>query len=275
MLLSEAIETCFQTRDTWREGSGAKTARINCNHVLRILGDIPIEDIRTVHFNQITTELKKIGRAGGTINRVCAALSTVLNEMKSLGYDLPDVKHKSQKEKKGRPGYFTEDEVNLLLETAAKDKDHFLLHDSILFAFKTGCRQGEMLELTVDNINFEEQEIEFLDTKTGNDHLIKMHDDLVDVLHRRVEASYAGIVFPWANKDQLLRAFKDLKKRCGMEDKDGRVWHTLRHTTATLLCERGVPLRAVMGVLNHSKIETTLRYSKASYRSVADAIDIL
>jgi integrase len=274
--LKEAVDLTFKTRDTWANGSGSKTARINSNHILRILGnDQEIEEIRSQHFSKLSQQLLEEGKANGTINRITAALSTILNEMRCQGIEIPMVKYKRRKEKRGRPGYYTEEEMETILEAAKRLNDGLLLHDSILFALKTGCRQGEMLQLTEDNINIEEREIIFLDTKDGTDHYIKMHEELVPALERRLERQAWGVLFPWSSKDNLLDSFQALRKSCGMDIEDGRVWHTLRHTTATWLCDRGVALRTVMGVLNHKRVETTLRYSKASYRSVAAAIDAL
>ena len=276
MKLSEAIKTCFETRDAWREGAGSGTARINTNHVLRILGDVEIEEIQSQHFATISLELKKENKANATINRITTALSTVLNEMRTLGHQLPDVHYKHQREKKsGRPGFFTEQEIDSLLDHAKELPDFMLMYDSILFSIKTGCRQGELLELKAGDVDWLNQEVLFRDTKNGTDHILKIHDDLVEVLKRRENYLIGEYLFPWRDKDQLLRSFKTLKLEAGMGKTDARVWHHLRHTTATWLCERGVPLRAVMGVLNHSRVETTLRYSKASSRSVAAAIDLL
>ena len=275
MLLSEAINTCFETRDAWITGKGRGTAAINCRHVLRILGDVQIEDVRTSHFAQLNLQLKEEGKAASTINRITTALSTVLNEMKALGHELPDIHYKRKKEPKGRPGFFTETEIDSLVKKSEERNDYLLLHDSILFSIKTGCRQGEMLGLTVDDIDWVNKELTFRGTKNGADHTIKIHDDLLPVLQRREEARICKQMFPWRDKDQLLRTFKSLKLEAGFPKEDDRVWHHLRHTTATWLCERGVNLRSVMGVLNHRRVETTLRYSKASSRSVAAAIDLL
>lgn len=277
MLLSEAVDLCFQTRDTWSDPNSdyPKTCRINANHILRIIGDLPIESINSSHYIDLARVLREESKAPATINIILSTLNTVLNEMKMLGHDLPDVKYKRCRVKNSRPGFFVEEEVERLLEAAKDLPDFGLMYDSILFAVKTGCRQGEMFSLLVDDINFETREILFRDTKNHSDHLIKMHDDLVPVLRRRVEERIGPHLFPWPNRDYLNRAFKKLKSRAGFSDKDERTWHIFRHTTATWLCERGAPLRAVMGVLNHRRVETTLRYSKASFRSVADAIDIL
>ena len=271
MNLHEAIEFTKANRESWSDGKGAKTAHINARHVERVLGpDLPVEDIKTHHFHLLSKELLAEGKSKGTVNRITAALSTVLTELRQNGLDAPRVEYKRQKESKGRQGYYTEQEVQRLLAFAWLNPDYFLLHDSILFSIKTGCRQGELLRLSFDDIDLVSRTITFRDTKNGTDHTIALHEDLVPVVERRIEAAIDSIVFPWRDKDQLLRALRRLQDTAGVSR--DRCWHSLRHSTATWLLERNVPIRAVMGVLNHSNISTTLRYGKSTERSIAEAI---
>ena len=275
MNLSEAIEFTTQNRESWAIGKGAKTAAINAGHVVRILGpDLDVNDIKTEHFVTLTSVLLGEGKVGSTINRITTALNTVLNELRQNGISAPKVEFKRQKESRPRPSYFREEEVDQMLLKSMELGDYMLMHDSILFSIKTGCRQGEMLQLTVDDIDMEKREIVFRDTKNGTDHWLKMHDDLIPILERRLQYRINSELFPWRDKDQLLRAFKSLA-RASKVPLEGRVWHTLRHSVATWLCERQVSIRTIMGVLNHRRVETTLRYAKASDRAVAAAIDIL
>jgi integrase len=275
MRLADAVEFCFQHRDAWISGSGAKTARINSNHVVRILGpDLDVNDIKTEHFATLTSVLLSEGKSGSTVNRVTCALSTVLSELRQNGIPAAKVEFKRQKESKPRPSYFKEEEVDMMLLQSSQLDDYMLLHDSIMFSIKTGCRQGELLSLTVDDIDIEKREIVFRDTKNGSDHWLKMHEELVPILERRLQYRINQELFPWRDKYQLLRDFKLLAEEAQVP-LQGRVWHTLRHSVATWLCERQVPLRTVMGVLNHRNVATTLRYAKASDRAVAAAIDVL
>jgi integrase len=272
--LQEAVNFTIANRDSWSTGKGAVTAQINARHAVRILGaDLPIADLETKHFVQISKQLKAEGKAAGTINRVTAALSTILTELRQNGLPAPKVEFKRQKEPKCRPGYYTQEEVDRMLSAAWHHKDAFLLHDSILFAIKTGCRQSEMLNLNYNDIDFDNNTITFRDVKTDGDHIIHLHPDLLPVFKRREEFSIGCEVFPWANKDQLLRALRKLQDETGVPQ--DRCWHSLRHTTATWLLERNVPIRAVMGVLNHTNINTTLRYAKYTDRSVAAAIELI
>ena len=275
MNLKDAVEFCFDNRTAWQTGSGAPTARINCRHFLRILGgDTDVSELTSKHLNDMSARLLAEGKAPSTVNRITTALTTTLKELRVNGIDAPEVHYKRQKEGKPRPGYFLEAEVEIMLAQASSESDYMLLHDSILFSIKTGCRQGEMLDLETSDIDIDKRTILFRDTKNGSDHWIKMHEDLVPIMERRVQYAIGPYLFGWRDKDQLLRSFKRNKAYAGLPD-DDRVWHTLRHSVATWLCERQVPIRTVMGVLNHKRVETTLRYAKASDKAVAAAIDIL
>lgn len=272
MNLTDAIAFTKQNRDSWRLGKGAQTAAINAAHVERILGgSLSVYEIETKHFTQLTQQLKAEGKKAATINRITTALSTVLGELRQHGYKLEAVAYKRQKESKGRPEFYTEEEVEQLLKAAKQEKDYMLLHDSILFAIKTGCRQGELLKLTFDDIDLDEHKVVFRDVKTEGDHIIHLHPDLIEVVERRKNYAISTEVFQWRDKDQLLRALRALQKKCGIQKE--KCWHTFRHTTATWLLERNVPIRAVMGVLGHSSVSTTLRYGKYTDRSIAAAIE--
>ena len=52
-------------------------------------------------------------------------------------------------------------------------------------------------------------------------------------------------------------------------------WHTLRHTFASHLAMRGVPLGAVQALLGHSTITTTMRYAHLAPSTLRTAIDLL
>lgn len=239
---------------------------------MRILGeDLNLYDVETLHFTRITQALKSEGKANCTVNRVTAVLSTLLSELRQNGYRVPHVEYKRQKEPKGRPGFYSREQMDMLLAVSSRFPDHFLLHDSILFSLKTGCRQGELFKLTADDIDFDNRKIIFRDVKTDGDHIIHMHEDLIEPLQRRLHQAIDERVFPWRDKDQILRNLRNAQKMVGIPTE--LCWHHIRHTAATWMLEKEVPIRAVMGVLNHSNIGTTLRYAKYTDKSVAEAID--
>jgi len=49
-------------------------------------------------------------------------------------------------------------------------------------------------------------------------------------------------------------------------------WHTLRHTFATNLVAKGIPLRAVQELLGHSTILMTERYAHVGAQTLRSAV---
>ena len=58
-------------------------------------------------------------------------------------------------------------------------------------------------------------------------------------------------------------------------DLNGDVWHTLKHTTASRLVQKGVHLVSVKEIMGHSIIATTMRYAHLAPKNLQDAISVL
>ena len=275
MKLAEAIEFAFTYRPSWVNGKGIQTVRINTAHALRILGDVECSTIKPMHFTKLQQELTAEGKAPGTVNRVSAAVHTVLHEL-HLNDMLDTVPtYRRLKEPETKRGYFLKEEISLMLHRAVEvEPQGELLRDSIEFSLHTGCRQGEMLRLRWPQIDLEEKTIIFLDTKNGSNHVLPIPEKLMPLMERLYAERIDDVVFPWRDKDEIARRFRALKKLCRLSE-DERTWHTLRHTCGTWMVEGGVPIRSVMAVLNHRNIETTLRYAKGTASAKAAALEAI
>ena len=213
--LAEAIELTREVRETWQEGAkGYQTTVINIGHCASVLGlTMPIEDIKAIHFVRIQQAMKRLHKTPATINRITQALVTVLNNAKKL--ELIDrVPHCEQlKEPPGRDAIYTKEELNeILFHSQFLIQDAEVMHDLLLFAMKTAARQGEILKITWEDVNWGQRTLVFKDTKSGKNRTLPITDELFVMLDRRFnERIDDAAIFP-ISKDKLLRRFKLIKR---------------------------------------------------------------
>lgn len=58
---------------------------------------------------------------------------------------------------------------------------------------------------------------------------------------------------------RILRRFKDTVRVAKLDDR--LHFHSLRHTCGSWLAMKGVPMRVIQGILGHSSVQVTERYS--------------
>ena len=274
----QALDYTFKTRHTWRHGNGRKTAEINSGHFTRLRGQsFPIGKITQPIISQVSIELEDEGKSDATINRVVSAVSTVLNHCAFDGLINGAPKFRRRKENEGRVLYYTKDEVERLIQLSTDVFQRDDLADIVRFAAFHGMRQGEILKLRAKDIDWAGNKIRVggeadVVTKAGNYRVIPIHSSCTSLLERRVAHIPGHVrVFgdEWRDKDQLLRAFRKVNRMLPKEP--AYCFHTLRHSYATWHAEAGTPLRTLMALMGHKRIETTLRYAKVTDSALVDA----
>jgi len=160
------------------------------------------------------------------------------------------------------------------------------LREMILAALRTGMRQGEIRALQWSSIDWQTGTItvrhsrcdytkQLVSPKSNRARHIPMDFELRSILFKRqrttgyVFADAAGAPF---HGHCIERQLASLCRRSGLR-KIG--WHTLRHTFASQLAMRGVPLNAVQTLLGHSSITTTMRYAHLAPSTLRTAIEML
>ena len=275
----EAVEETLRTRPTWRNGSGRKPAIINCGHFTRHQGlSFPCNRINITVLEDVGVELEEEGKSDATINRVTSAVSTVLNHCARRELCNKPPTFTKRKEDEVRLTFFTKEQVEKLIHSAIDPYDRKDVADIVSVAAYTGMRQGELLKIKARDIDLGAGLIHVggrpdQRTKAANYRAIPIHDRLVTLLAQRLEYANPNVkVFgdEWSDKDQLIRAFKKVRKYAGLEE--SLVFHSLRHSFATWHAEAGTPMRTLMTLMGHKRIETTLRYAKTTDSALTDAM---
>jgi integrase len=155
----------------------------------------------------------------------------------------------------------------------------------ILTGLLTGLRHGELIGLRWEDVDLVAGRLMVRQSivrkvvgtpKNGRKREVPMSPELCDALkrHRHLRGEY---VFCQDNGEAL---YQDITKwplwracrRAGLR----RIgWHCLRHTFASHLVMRGVPLKAVQEMMGHATIEMTMRYSHLSPDVKRDAVKLL
>ncbi len=152
-----------------------------------------------------------------------------------------------------RSVYLTAEEVRKLAESAATST----ASAAIMIAAYSGLRAGELLMLGATDIRKDSITVQ---SKNGPIRRVPIVDTIRPYLqHLPLGLSYRT----------LLGYFWSARAKAGMPHVR---FHDLRHSTASMLINAGVPLFTVGEILGHTSTQTTKRYSHLNDQSLREAM---
>ena len=145
-------------------------------------------------------------------------------------------------------------------------------HDVALLSLFSGLRIGECLDLIWADVNLDEGTIFVKDTKVTSNRHAYINAEIEEMLIRRRNHDctkstrvfiFNGSTYPYGiMRKEFVQAVKILGLNEGITDRRQRVViHTLRHTFASWLVQKGTPLYTVSKLMGHSSIKMTERYA--------------
>lgn len=175
-------------------------------------------------------------------------------------------------------GFLGADQVEALL-TAVQGEP---LEPLARFVADTGCRIGEALALRWEDVDLEQSQavikrggLGSATTKTpAGQRVIPLVEEVVTTLQAwRSEQRRQRLTLGsgWGDHEDLVftsavgtpldprnarRSLRVVLRRIGLPTQ--RPWHTLRHSLATRLLNRGTPMPVVSSIIGHSSIRTTV-----------------
>src|SRR4051812_36489509 len=127
--------------------------------------------------------------------------------------------------------------------------------------FQTGTRVSELVNLKAEDVFFEEQMMLIAKAKGGKSRYVPLLPELAQELRTHVGQHPVGYLFETNRATQYSprRIQQIIKETAEQAHITKRVYpHFLRHSVATTLLERGMPIEQIQKFLGHSKLETTL-----------------
>ena len=278
--LSEATRIVYKRQ--YNGTDSAKNFLTAMNHNIQAIGDIRVDKITTPVVNKMMDYLLfKLKNSKAVVNTKRGYLKTVLDHMIDDGYIDKVRLPKRHRIKKQKVEYLTQDMEDELLDylrdkSFDEDKKIYLeSHFIISCLIDLGCRVSELLGLEKRYVDFDNNQINFNERKNDNAVAVPMTDRVKKIMklycyNKRDFDRVFSLEY-----DQLNGIWQDARKSLGYADKKFYTLHLCRHTTASRLVQRGVPLLLVKDWLGHEDIKTTMIYAHLQPRALHSIVEVL
>lgn len=185
------------------------------------------------------------------------------------------------------PKYMSESEIKQLLDSLEySDIESMRNMTMIKMLYYTGMRIGEIQTLDLEHILWDSRQIRVIG-KGDKERFIPLNQNMMFMLEDWVSArstlsyvkssalfvsmgkNHRGKRISYGSTRQIVKA---TLKQAGLGDYSP---HKLRHTFATQLLEKGVPLEQISELLGHSRLDTTLIYAHTNPGKLRSAVELL
>ncbi len=238
--------------------------------------NIDFLSIENIHVRGYLKYLDTCNLKNTTISRRISALRTFYNYLLEKGLVKSNIflNVKNPKLEKKLPNYLNYTEIEELLASIDTRTDEGLERRLLIEMFySTGCRVGEMVNVKISDIDFNNKTIKVMGK--GSKERIVYYGDyaskyLEDYLKNKDKKGYL-----FTNKrgekltiEEVEYIVRDIMKHISI--KTHVTPHTLRHTFATHLLNNGADIRTVQELLGHANLSTTGIYTHVSSDRLKD-----
>lgn len=152
----------------------------------------------------------------------------------------------------------------------------------LILASHLGLRVGDIRQLTLDNLKWDTETIEIIQSKTETPLSLPLTKEvgeaLIDYLKLGRPVSKNREIFltllppfePFSENNHLHYIVKYWRELAGIQfrTKQHQGLHSLRHTLATRLLQKETPFHIISEILGHASSKTTMIYAKADVESL-------
>jgi site-specific recombinase XerD len=152
--------------------------------------------------------------------------------------------------------------------------------DRLIFMLGINCglRKSEISKLNWEDLDFNERKIKILDAKGGKERIVYYSQELGNVVedYGKASGNYSGALVRGSFGKRITSCpMQRIVRRMYMESgiyRNGLTLHSMRHTFASSLREKGVDLKVIKTLLGHSSLATTDRYLHVSSGDLKKAV---
>lgn len=176
----------------------------------------------------------------------------------------------SIRSRKRIPQTLDREEIIQLLNSISNNKDRTM----IAMLYGSGLRVSEVCSIKIKDLDFSLNKLTIRDSKNHKDRLTllsaNLNMDLMQIIHNRRANEY--LFLNQSEKKYSIRTvqkiFSNALERSGLQKTP--TCHTLRHSFATHLVEKGINIKTIQQLLGHKSIKTTMIYIQISDLRIKD-----
>lgn len=259
------------------EGCSTRTIQFYKATVGRMLQNITqsIRKITTEDMRTYLSEYQKINSCSKvTIDNIRRNISSFFSWLEEENYILKSPMRRIHKIKTNQQvkEVISDEEIEKMRDQCFCKRDLAILD----FLYSTGIRVGELVNLNISDINFDERECIVFgkggkERKVYFDAKAKIH--LQSYLVDRIDRNPALFVTLDAPYTRLKISGVEIRMReLGKKSLVNKIYpHKFRRTMATRAIDKGMPIEQVQKILGHSQIDTTMQYAMVNQSNVKNA----
>jgi integrase/recombinase XerD len=232
---------------------------------------LPVEDLARPDLREFVASLSRAGLSANTISRVMSAVRGFYKFLLLDGFAKKNPAEDIDTPGKGfyLPNFLSEGDMELLL--AMPDTSHEIgLRDRTILElmYASGLRVSEAANLSIFDIDLDSGIVRCIgkgnkerqipigrSASTWLGAYLAVRTKKEDADPKRLFVSAGGKAI---NRQTIFKLVKEYSGKAGLEDVSP---HTLRHSFATHLLQRGADSRSVQAMLGHADISTTQIYT--------------
>ena len=260
-----------------------KSITLSFRQLIKYCKDITLQNLTARVLDQFISE--RFSTSPSAALMYYRTLKAAFSKAVVWGYidENPLKKIKPPRQKKSLPIFLSKTNLELILQhTQTK-----LLKDIFITAFYSGMRLGEILNLVWECIDFNRKIITVKNingfiTKSKKERVIPMNSSLLKLFLDRYETSkilkqnnyiFNKVIGVKLNEDYVSKRFKRAVRSTGLNEDIH--FHTLRHSFASNLIQKGASIYVVKELLGHESISTTQIYSHLQSENLSQAVSLL
>lgn len=234
------------------------------------------DDINSQDIKDYLSWLSSSGRSYSVLNIAINAFKFYFNQIIKRNFFAGNFQIKRPKREKKLPTVLSKEEIICMLKQEKNLKYKLMIQ----ILYTAGLRVGELVNLRIDDIDYNRKNIFVREGKGGKDRISILSGIVIHNLDRYLsEYQPLSHLFESQNTGEKISsrvaqyAVTKAAKKAGIKKQVSA--HTLRHSFATHMLENGVNLRYIQALLGHARLETTQIYTKVATNKLSEIGDLL